>query len=336
MIISNLQVLRAFAAILVVLYHTAEVAAMYGFQPNLFQQLRSFGAAGVDLFFVLSGFLMVLVQHRSPRSAADFLRSRILRIVPPYWFVTIVWCVFLLLLPQVFRESRFETEHALSSLLFISAAVGYPFPVVKPGWSLEFEMLFYALFAVGIQLVPKRVPVFVAAVLAIGIAGFGLRWIVVEFALGMLAAQCALHAVGRQHGGGIFLVGAFTLVLGFLQDVDGATRVLYWGLPSSLIVLGAYWVRPLPVKSVVTLGDASYAIYLTHTMAMPLVFKSALLLGARGRIDGDVAVVIGAITCVALGVAFNRLIEHKLTKWATSFYDSIFGKIDCNSRSMSD
>jgi exopolysaccharide production protein ExoZ len=114
--LNNIQVLRAFAAIAVIFFHTGLT----------FPYLHPFGSFGVDVFFVISGYIMARILDASSGSNSDFfLRHRILRIVPPYWFFT--FCLFAIayVAPQLMESTKVMTGtrangmELLKSLLFI-------------------------------------------------------------------------------------------------------------------------------------------------------------------------------------------------------------------------
>jgi peptidoglycan/LPS O-acetylase OafA/YrhL len=147
--LNNIQILRALAASVVILFHT-------GFT---FPHLHSFGSFGVDVFFVISGYIMArILDPRSSASCDFFLRRRILRIVPPYWFFTL--CLFCLAwvapqsmeATQVMHGTRADGMELLKSLLFIPylKRSGYIQPLLCPGWTLNFEMFFYLCLAIGL------------------------------------------------------------------------------------------------------------------------------------------------------------------------------------------
>src|SRR5947209_976295 len=123
----NIQYLRGIAALGVVAFHAALTAGV---------PFRM-GAFGVDIFFVISGFLMVAITNVNSRQA-PFLRDRIVRVVPLYWIATLV--VYL-------ADRRYTSgpDQLVSSLMFIprghSADAPWFFPVLNVGWTLNYEML---------------------------------------------------------------------------------------------------------------------------------------------------------------------------------------------------
>ena len=149
----GVQVLRGIAAMLVVLCHASQmVHYRLGVGEVLF-----FGASGVDVFFPISGFVMAVTTRRywgQAGHALDFLVRRLIRIVPIYWGATLLKLLLIVALPAVVGATRLDAWHVTASFLFIPAfdAEHKAFPVVPIGWTLNFEMLFYLLFAAVLAL----------------------------------------------------------------------------------------------------------------------------------------------------------------------------------------
>ncbi|MEY9103377.1 peptidoglycan/LPS O-acetylase OafA/YrhL [Sinorhizobium fredii] len=141
--IRTIQYLRAAAALAVVVFHAAEKTG-HDF---------AVGAAGVDVFFVISGFIMWVISDRRPLTPAKFIWDRIRRIVPIYWFATAVMIAGAL--AGLFPNLALTLDHVLASLFFIpfrSPSSGEIWPLLVQGWTLNFEMLFYAVFAASLLL----------------------------------------------------------------------------------------------------------------------------------------------------------------------------------------
>ena len=116
--------------------------------------------AGVDIFFVISGFIMVYASSRwfgSARAPRVFLAHRIARIVPLYWATMMVYLAVLLLTPWLLNSEYLAPHFVIASFLFIPAARpdGLVQPLYSLGWTLNYEMFFYALFAIAIAF-PRR------------------------------------------------------------------------------------------------------------------------------------------------------------------------------------
>jgi exopolysaccharide production protein ExoZ len=140
----NIQGLRAIAALLVVGCHFHDFADRYGFQS---EALITIGAWGVDLFFVISGFIMIVVnwnKFSKPNAPKAFLIRRIVRIFPPYWLVTLVIVTAIIISPKLFHTWTVNTSNLLPSLLLLPSEQK---PILYVGWTLIFEMYFYYVFA---------------------------------------------------------------------------------------------------------------------------------------------------------------------------------------------
>ena len=119
----NLQLLRAFAALNVVLFHTIGTAVSYGYETDFISYLEGWGANGVDIFFVISGFVMLYTQIDNKRTVKDFLILRAIRIIPIYWLLTLTVTAIYIAAPFLFRELIISTELVLASLGFMSMVV---------------------------------------------------------------------------------------------------------------------------------------------------------------------------------------------------------------------
>src|SRR5262249_55839896 len=135
----------AVAALLVVFNHSRQFA---GFESAIDTTV---GHAGVDIFFVISGFVMAVTAGRANYPAGVFLQRRIIRIVPLYWAATFFTAGLLLIAPGLFRDNVVTLKHFLLSLFFIphvSPDSAHDLsPLIKIGWTLNFEMFFYVVFA---------------------------------------------------------------------------------------------------------------------------------------------------------------------------------------------
>ena len=143
-----IQILRLLAAVAVVAFHAWGVAPE-GFKvpEGAISFVLSYGGRGVDLFFVISGFIIFYATHRATLTPAEFLRRRVERIVPLYFVVTFAVIILAMTLPATFGTDGWYTpRHILKSLAFIAFTDG-EMPVVYMGWSLEYEMYFYLTVA---------------------------------------------------------------------------------------------------------------------------------------------------------------------------------------------
>jgi exopolysaccharide production protein ExoZ len=282
------QALRAVAAIAVAMVHFSDIR--YQLDGVNAQWLPLYPlASGVDLFFVISGFIMVYSSERlfaAPGGSWTFTTRRIARIVPLYWLVTLI------AIPVMQRPATAAT--VAKSLLFIPYPDGVStfVPLLGVGWTLNFEMLFYALFAVAVAW-PRR-----TAVPALGIVLAGavltsalvpslpllLRYwsdpIVLEFVFGMTIAVLYRRKISLPIAARCCLLALAAVAVWFSAPVmpPSGYRALLWGCPAAAMVAGAVLGTPMRntgqfAELLRLTGDSSYSIYLIH----PLVGAAVLL-----------------------------------------------------------
>ena len=170
----NIQALRALAALLVVVVHLERLAAPLGFGHAA---LAPF-AAGVDLFFVISGFIMVYTTARRPQRPARFLANRLMRIAPLYWALTLALFALALAAPGLLGTTRADGAALLRSLAFIPGERGDGTlrPILFVGWSLNLEMAFYLVFAACLNIADLRRRVAAGVAVLAGLVCLGLAW----------------------------------------------------------------------------------------------------------------------------------------------------------------
>ena len=317
----SIQYLRGLAAVGVLLFHASQRAGL----------AFGVGAAGVDVFFVISGFIMWTVSCRRAAGPGDFLMRRAGRIAPLYWVVTLVVVGLAVLRPSLFPNMRLTPGHVVQSLLFLPHRdpAGVVAPVIVPGWTLNYEAFFYVVFAATLLLPLKRRSIALSAALG-GMCLIGLflprgRWpaadvytdpLILEFAAGVwLAKAAAAGRLGRPPAALAAIAAGIAILVGAAVtevDVNGWARLLFWGLPALLIVWGALSLegcsqmpKAAPLKA---LGDASYSLYLSHGLALSLAFK---ILDGRG-LGGLAAVALSVPFAVVCGFACYRLVEQPL------------------------
>lgn len=337
------------AALLVVLTHAWEIPPALG----VGDMGRNFdgGASGVDIFFVISGFIMVYITGGTPISGTSFIRARIARIAPPYWLMTLVMSVALLSAPSSFGSSSFSFTALITSLAFIpwpSSAVNGAAPLLTIGWTLNYEMLFYVLFAVAMMCSQKR-RVGITAIFVFLLISLQAIWpndinpwyqfftstIMLEFVFGMLLGSLA--KAGKLPGGSrgailfsalLFLVSIFVFESGRLHEA----RFLVWGVPAAILVAAVAMCDlsgKIPTNAfLLLLGNASYAIYLTHLFSLGILQK--FWPHMPGWLRFSDVVLISFSICAALlgGVVFYWFIERPLVRVARAWATGKRGSLD--------
>ncbi len=313
----NIQILRALAALMVVFFHTVGTAYLYGWGDYYFNStiLYKWGAIGVDIFFIISGFIMVYIQAIKKRSPYSFLKDRIIRIVPIYWFLTAFYALLLLVLPSIFNQKKFDIIELFQSLFFMSG-VNYSQPILYVGWSLEYEMLFYIFFSISLFFSNIKYTVISTITLTVlSVIFFKLNGVALNFLLGMLVG---LFWIKRRN----FLspvVSFFFIVIGFALIINTESpdsfRALIWGVPSLLIFVGFLYYPEIKNKILIRLGDASYSIYLIQVFSIPFFYKMVLLLNVKNIFMNEFVYIFSCVLFSAIvGFLVYFYIEKPLGK----------------------
>jgi exopolysaccharide production protein ExoZ len=314
----SIQYLRAVAAIGVLIFHAADRTG--GRFPM--------GGAGVDVFFVISGLIMWAIAARRPLRPGDFLLRRATRIVPLYWLATLALAGAWLLAPGLFPHMQPTAGHVIQSLLFIPHAdpAGVVAPLVVPGWTLTYEVFFYLVFSGALALSLRwRAWGMSAALGLLVLAGVLLRPhspilatytspLLLEFLAGLWIGKAWTDGASMPPAMATVLLVAGAALLGMvaLSGVDVEPwRLLLWGGPAVLIVGGAMGLEragKVPRwPAVKFLGDASYSIYLVHTLAVSVAVRLSTYLGlTRGPLVFIVAVAGGLVAGVICFLVVER------------------------------
>ena len=311
----NVQLLRGIAAAMVVLFHAVPWLPFDPAAPPLIQRIfHLWGKSGVDLFFVISGFVIMYSQSRAQRPFGAFLRDRALRILPLYWLLTAAFMALLLALPNSFTgQPPLTAERVLLSFGMVNWLLLREWPVLFVGWTLEYEALFYLLFALASLILPlRRVAWVLGPVLALMAAMGWVEDMVLEFVAGMLIARLRISRGHLPHAGLVLALGVILFLLPIL-GTPVAPRCLYLGIPSVMIVLGAVFLPQVRSRIGDYFGAASYSIYLGQVFALPAAYRVVQVLMPDAGYDPKV-LAMGAIS-IALGCLLYSVIEQPMTRW---------------------
>lgn len=314
----SLQYLRAFAAMAVVWSHT--VIQVESYKPYL----RETGVFGVDIFFIISGFIMVYIAREND-TPGSFIKNRVKRIVPLYWFFTLLMVAIFLLIPSLYKSAVVNAEAVVKSLLFIPytslSNPEYIAPILNPGWTLNYEMYFYALFAIALLMPPKTRIWCVTAIITVvfifanvfsnsgSISTFYSSSIVFEFTLGMMLAVLFRKKVRVSTGfaWALLTVGA---VLLFLQE-SSLPRIVQYGIPALMIVTGTLYIGIGNNRFFEMLGDSSYSLYLSHSFTLGAC--RAVLPGILG--EGAMAAISFAVLSVVFCISGGIFVHYVIDTW---------------------
>jgi exopolysaccharide production protein ExoZ len=301
-VFQHIQLLRFVAAAAVVLFHANASAAFYLEEEGL--AALQYGKYGVDLFFVISGFVIYLTA-REESDARAFLARRIRRIVPLYWLITIA-LPFAAALGLSASTDWTDPARLTQSLAFVSFSQGN-WPVLYVGWSVEFEMVFYVLTALSIAV--SRRPWDVLLCCLSFLVVLGAPPLLLEFTFDVLVGQ---FLVSRQ------IPWAGVAVLAILLYAPNE-RVIFAGIPAAAIVALAVAAdlrrRQRKISgTLLTFGDASYSIYLVHTLMISAAAKAMLALSPTMTIGLMIPILAAAgLLCGLLTYYYvERPIHHGL------------------------
>jgi exopolysaccharide production protein ExoZ len=320
-----IQILRLLAAVAVVAFH-AWGAAPEGFKvpESAISFVLSYGGHGVDLFFVISGFIIFYATHHAALTPAEFLRRRVQRIAPLYFVVTFAVIMLATTLPATFgTEGWYTPRHILKSLAFIAFTDG-EMPVVYLGWSLEYEMYFYLTVALLMALTRDvwRNIVMIFSALAIvgrfpgidatlGNYAFFVDSMILEFVLGVIVASLFVNGQVSWP-----MSVATACAIAAVLVTEPANRVIIFGIPSACLVTAAAFVsrkRMYPSwleRALARLGDASYSIYLAQVQTVSLA--STTIASLVPVVPPLLLVIVTSGIVVAFGLLLNILAERPL------------------------
>lgn len=317
--LQSIQLLRGIAALSVVYVHVLAT-------PN-------FGLFGVDIFFVISGFVMALVTTKNTNPRTFFL-NRLIRIVPLYWILTTCLVAVILIAPNLLGSTTLNFANFLKSLFFIpyfkESHLIQPFLFV--GWTLNYEMLFYLCIALGLMLSSRHysaiaISALVLIYLTLGLLadspllnGFFGNSKIFEFVLGIFAFKIYrlgyLKNIPYLFG---FLISAgclFFMIYAETKQIKIDSFFLY-GIPSFFLLLSAISLESLMdspvVKAIATfVGDTSYAIYLSHAFVIEFIRKVVMKNFDFLQHHMSIVIIISLSASILVGYILHRFLDLPL------------------------
>ena len=333
---TNIQLLRAIAANGVLLSHLLVIEQKYGHGFIFLPEIIRLGSCGVDLFFVISGFIMATIAHDI--SWRKFLFDRITRIFPPYWFYTTIVLFISLISPNIVNSSFGNQSSLWRSYLLIPDIAP---PLLAVGWTLIHEMYFYLCFAFIIVLIARfsmRLPIFLLfwAAFIVGFNSFvptqkefpiitiithplTLEFIIGAFVGVIISKNYTVLGFSALASGIIWLAIVFMLPDALiLADNMNWKHIVLIGIPCALIVYGVVAIELHSYKTpkwLVSLGDASYSTYLSHVLVLSAIGRLYKIM----PIHNQYIEILFVIICVGIanicGVISYRIVERKSIKY---------------------
>ena len=335
----SLQVLRAVAALLVLVHHAGHdadaIAARTGVPALRLDRAFDFGF-GIHLFFVISGFIMLRTArgYGSARGAATFMARRLVRVVPLYWLMTSCVLLGAAVAPGLLNAPPGGAAVVLGSYAFVPVprVDGTIQPVLGQGWTLDYEMFFYGLFALA-MLLPRRAALAGLAAALVGLVVTGRLveppiaalavWtdgLLLEFLFGLALGLAAERGVAVGAAGAVAAVvlgAAAAVALGPATGRFGSVPAwMAGGLPAALVVggcvLGPRWRAAPALWIPLLVGDASYSLYLSHPFAVRLL-RNAWLAAAPSATAPWLYLAVACLAAILGGLALHRWVERPMT-----------------------
>jgi len=327
MLLSNIQMLRALAAIAVVLHHAYPHYEAMGGHIEFIRYISQWGFIGVDIFFVISGFIMAYTtfnKERTLKSATTFFKHRLFRIYLGYWpfFFVMILAVYMT------NPQKIESLDIFGSFFLTNANM---FQLVLPvSWSLSYELYFYLLFLFtfifSVRQLYRVIPIFMAMILFLVLfafydsslpQSFFYSPFLLEFFAGVVLYMYREYLIKLW-----LLPVALILVLIFygygIHDElkNGLYRVLSFGAGAFFIVLSVLILEHYQLfcagKRLEALGNASYALYLSHLLIIQIFYFS----GLRGvfTADNQWLPLLGLLFILMLSVLFSLAFYRKIER----------------------
>ncbi|MEP4197408.1 MAG: acyltransferase [Aliishimia sp.] len=320
-----IQALRFVAALLVVCFHLP-----YGRDALVLKDLFGWGGFGVDLFFVISGFIITYTSmNRSSFDTFDFLRDRADRIYPVLW-VTLIMTIAISMTQSAAGIAN-DTAEKLTGIGYLSSFFLLPLPyqIMPVAWTLAIELMFYGLFAIaykrgGLKAVSIGLLGWYACSFFYAKSGLMISnpnfWVAfhticLEFLFGLLIAVAFVR--GKLRYGVLALVlglGSVSILLFVFGNLgfERIGREFSQGIPAALIIWGCVALRPRTPAWLMLGGEASYSLYLTHTLTIAVCAKLfPAILGVQTT--SSMSVQIGVVVvCILVSIGFLMVVERPL------------------------
>ncbi len=294
---------------MVVAFHAVGGMEAQGYSlPSPLNRFAALGSAGVDIFFVISGFVIYLSVRGKDMLPTAFLRNRLIRIVPAYWVMTLLAAIATVTAGAIGIESslaEITVPWLIQSLTFSSHLGGNLFPILYQGWSLEYEMIFYVTMAFALCFAGSWsrivIPILLVSTVTV-ILGLSPR--AIEFLCGL-----TLAALLHKRNIPVF----WGKVSGFISLIIFACfphprDLLAWCIASVALVFAASTLMQVKGRFWSRMGSASYPIYLVQWFSVPaaLLFFQKTHLGATAIFLTAVVAIVGT---TVIGFIFDWLVD---------------------------
>lgn len=334
----SIQYLRALAAILVAIQHANSGPIhvdLTRLEPGRF---------GVNLFFVISGYIMWATTTAARRSPRQFWMARIIRVVPLYWIFTSLYLAIFMLHPAALNHPSNDLVHIAKSYAFVPAV--HPLlqdivPVYSLGWTLNYEMFFYAVFGLALFIDNQGARLAIVTLTLGGLVVAGFAWrpagpilhtytseLFVEFLCGTLIAAASDRLMASGPRAAVPILGAAVLWLAatYAGKFDGSYMLMY-GLPAALTVAGLigleHALRMRPSNFALLVGDASYSLYLCHPFAQRAIYLALpTAAAASSQVIGLLCIAVACVAAILCAITVYRFVEQPMLAGLRRLSDS--------------
>ncbi|MCX7085678.1 MAG: acyltransferase [Methylococcales bacterium] len=336
--IDTLQAIRAFASIAVMLFHGTQIIherLNYLFLNNFFIA----GFSGVDIFFVLSGFIILYTSNSNSIDSSIFLKKRFIRIYPIYWLVTLLLVIAFFISPSTENAHKGDLYTILGSITL--------FPqkdyVIGVAWTLTYEVIFYLFFAFTYFRKPRYLfygfTIWITSILITFFLKLDTNYhifktlldpVILNFAFGCIIAFVYKRFTNETHGIWYFWIGLIFFTLSWLfyyqLKLDSSdlldsdiSRVYLFGLPAAVLIFGSLYLKNNVPKWLVYLGDASYSLYLVHGTVLSILIKIIIKFNLSSQFINFYGALSLFVTTLILSCCFYSFIEKNLIKLIKSY-----------------
>ncbi|AMO78196.1 acyltransferase family protein [Pseudomonas citronellolis] len=322
--LSSIQHLRGIAALLVLIHHAIHKQGQISGTDTSWD----LGISGVDLFFIISGFIMCHITTARETYPRDFFLARIRRIIPLYWSLSLVALTIFTIKPEIVNSSG-GTTSILNSFTLIPNGEKF---LIQNGWTLSYEFLFYIIFATALWANYKfrllLVSISITLLVIFGLTtlpqnptiAFATSPILLEFLMGILAYLYITHAPKSNIINLALLASGLLFLIFNSTKVDGANRSFFYGIPLALIFSGVVCnerifnrlERSKILKASKEIGNASYSIYLSHPFV--IAATGIIIRKFNLEISPTLSILIMISTSIFMGYICHITLERKLSE----------------------
>lgn len=339
-IVMPIQYARGIAALMVVLFHNEFIIHKY-YGEYALNKFFNAGHSGVEFFFVLSGYIIFKAHQTDlgkPAQAYQFYLKRFIRIFPTYWLFVIPFGLLLLTFP------KFGSDRELTALKFLIDIFLIPREgtlILNPAWTLQHEIIFYALF--GLMVIHFRIGLCIFILWQLScLIGLLTGFVPINYTT-PLSKFLGFYNFGFLFG---ITIGIIELKTSFINNKNilkmisiislTALTAMFWiefhdkfkfsPVISSMIYFSIYtmillWLlslskisRPFLDRYLGMMGNASYILYLSHTIIASIVVKIAIALNTYVRMSSLTTYILTVVSAVALSMLIYIWIEKPLLK----------------------